>query len=195
METGIALDRHMKRHSALYKPGVLKPEKHHRLVDAIGRVCEVAGVRKEFVARSATEFCGQTEINWLMNIRQNSDEGVSGLFYLTVKEHNVEQRMMALAGACLRNYIHARVMTLGDVLSETNSGGHDDPSVLFIPNFCVTEKEHQLSQWDASSVYDLLLHRYTRSLQTVLGVHTMKVIESIYGVSCSQHIENYYTKA
>lgn len=195
MEMELGLDRHIEQHSTLYEPGVLRPEKHQRLVNALTRVCEVAGVRKEFVARSATEFCGPTEMTWLKNVRMNSDQGISGLYYLTVKEQNVEQRMMALAGACLRNYIHARVMTLGDVLSEYSSGGHDDPSVLLVPNFCLTEKEHQLSQWDASSVYDLLLHRYTRSLQTVIGVHTMKVIETIYGVSCKQHIENYYTKA
>jgi hypothetical protein len=86
-------------------------------------------------------------------------------------------------------------VTLSDVLAEVESGYHDDPTVLFIPNFCLTEKEYQLSQWDASAVYDLLLHRYMRSLQTVIGTNTLAVIETIYGVSCKDHIENYYMKA
>jgi hypothetical protein len=189
------IDRHIKKNAALYEPGILKPEKHQRLVDALPHVCEISGVRKEFVARSAKDFCGPAEMAWVNGFRENSDKGISGMYYLTTETKQVEQRMMALAGACLRNYINARVMTLGDVLAEVDSGYHDDPSALFIPNFCLTSKEYQLSQWDASAVYDLLLHRYTRSLQTVIGIFKLEVVEQIYGLSCKDHIENYYTKA
>jgi hypothetical protein len=102
---------------------------------------------------------------------------------------------MALAAACLRNYVHVRVMTLNDVITEKNDGVHDDPTVLFIPNFATVAKDHAVSQWDASLVYDLLLHRYTRSLQTVLSCRSKYTIaEKQYGLQTVKHLESYYTK-
>ena len=184
------LDVHVKRHADAYSSGLLKPEFHYRLVEDLDKVCAVSGVRREFVLTSSTDFCGPLEREWVRNIRHNSDAGVSGLLY--VSEANVERRMMALAGVCLRNYIHARVMTLNSVLEEVAAGNHNQPTVLFVLNFQAHQGKHSISKWDASTVYDVLLSRYTQKLQTVVSVSTLSDVEVLYGAAAMTHLEDHY---
>lgn len=182
---------HIEQHAAAYEPGVLKPQKHHKLVEVLGRICAFSGVRREYVTTSmAAHGCTGVELEYVRTLRKQASQGKAGLLYVGQKKF--EQRMMAVAGACLRNYIQARVVTLQMATNEVKEGVHNDASVLLIPNFATMGKTYATSEWDAGYVFDLLVHRYAQSLQTVLAALTWESIEKAYGPAVAKHLEQYY---
>ncbi len=85
------------------------PAEHDELVMRIGRVASVAGVPESAIyATPLSAHCGEQERRWFRRHRRLADEGVARLAYLGTQA--VEQRMAALAGAFLHNFVDARIL-------------------------------------------------------------------------------------
>ena len=132
----------------------------------------------------------------MRTLNQHSDAGVLGLVYVGRKPASpVAQRMMALAGACLRNFINAKVMTVQEVLARLKEGNMPNPSVLFIPNFFIG-KEHggAIPAWQVAGLWGLLLDRQAEGCQTFLYVEDMDAMAAQYGDTFKDHFINYFER-
>jgi hypothetical protein len=100
---------------------------------------------------------------------------------------------MAVAGACIRNFIDARVMTVQDCIKKTEKSEPPLCRVLCIPNFYVNSNDGgHIAKWNISGLYDLLLRRYTLELQTVVYVQDMKMLAQEYGNSMAEHLKKHF---
>jgi hypothetical protein len=103
-----------------YATGVLDKEVHDRLVADLGTYTRDAGIQPQWVWTKLSKTCGPTEMDYVRKFRFHQDAGaVHGLCYVreSGSDADVEEHMSAIAGAFLRNFIRARVMTVHRVLS------------------------------------------------------------------------------
>ena len=94
---------------------VLRPEKHRRLIADLASVCEVANVPPHMVKQSAKPFLSAKQLDWLVRFPQYAEAG-RGLVVLGEQAIAPDTIMMAMAGALIRNYIDARVVSLNTLL-------------------------------------------------------------------------------
>jgi len=98
------------------------------------------------------------------------------------------ERFSAMAAACLRNYIAARVMTVQDVLEALGEGTMPQPTVLLIPNFYTGADGGKMAQWDIPALLGMLYSRQSAGLQTVVYVNDLAPMGKAYGIGCEQHL-------
>ena len=110
------------------------------------------------------------------------DEGSkTGLRYVGGVER-VLDRMSAIGGACIRNYIEARIVPLED-LGEYD---HEDVSVLLVPDFYTGG----LSRWKRSKVFSILVARHAAKQATVIYISNEEALKDEYGVAVWQHLND-----
>lgn len=177
-----------------YATGVLVKEHHDRLVANLDEFARDAGIQPKWVWTKLADVCGPDEIEYFRAYRRHRAGGeVQGLIYLRgTPEADPEARMAALAGAFVRNFVRARVMTLATVMDQVKAGGVD-ATVLLIPNFCLSPKEGGVvAKWQTQILYDLLLQRSQSSQQTILYATDVKELEAQYGSALARFIERHY---
>lgn len=179
-----------------YATGVLDKEVHERLVANLDGYAMDAGIHKRWVWTPVAETCGPTEIAYLKAFNQHRAEGdLDGFCYVMNAEGSVEDRMQAMAGVLLRNFIRARVMTVDTVLELCAEGDYPDCTALLIPNFFVGsamaggKKAAALAAWRVRSLYDLLLRRQTGGRQTIIAVSNLEEMAKEYGHAMRSTIE------
>lgn len=179
-----------------YASNVLVPEVHNRLVMDIENVARAAGIPMHMIWTSATEFCEPEELDYTRHLPSKAADGLYGLVYVGTKHQKpVHMRMMALAGACVRNFINAKVMTLQDVLGALKKDAMPKPTVLLIPNFFVgKEQSGVMPQWQLSAMLGLLLNRQSEGLQTFVYVDDMAKMEAAYGDMLAVHVNTYFLR-
>jgi len=150
---------------------------HAQLLAAIDEVALHAGVPKAMFFRSATEFCSPGEIAWLAGYRTHQENNSGGLC-IHGKGDRISTRFSAMAAALIRNYIHARVVSLTDFLDEEDAM---DGSVLFIPNFYMVAVGKPLTSWQIQLVFDHLTKRFLAGKMTVVFVENLQALEKQYG--------------
>lgn len=172
-----------------YATGVLKPEVHHLLVKNLPRLASTANIPESMVLHKMSDFqCSLDEIKYVKKIRVHAEKGIYGAAYLGAS-NSFPTRMMAVAGACLRNFIDAKVMTLQEVLEEQQNGSMPEPKVLLIPNFFVAKSDGgKIADWHIAHLLGLLLSRMTKQLQTVVAVSDLNLMSKTYGEPIAQHI-------
>lgn len=180
-----------------YESHLLVPEVHSRLVQDIENVARAAGIPMNLIWTSATEYCTEQEIEFTRTLPQHAVEGVYGFMYLGTKHQQpVAMRMMALAGACIRNFINAKVMTVQDVLAACRKDAMPKPTVLFIPNFFVgKEQGGAIPAWQVSGLLGMLLNRQAEGLQTFVYVEDVDAMGAQYGDAFKQHFMTYFTRS
>lgn len=177
-----------------YSFGVLRPEHHDRLVaDLVGFAYD-AGIQPQHICTPLPDIVTEAERNYLRKFRSLRSNGVSGMV-LTGKNVNgkVEHRMAAFAGALVRNFIRARVMTLGTVLDHLPR--HDMPSVsaLLVPNFFSPANDAgSVASWQLSALYDHLLFRHMNGLQTILYASDLDLMAKEYGMTFRRHLDCHF---
>lgn len=165
-------------------------EFHARLLLEIERFTETAGIVPAMVWSRMAEYCTEEEIEWVRRMRQDK---TNGMVYVGSPNVPVEDKMMAIAGACLRNYIDARVMPVQDVIARLRADTMPHPTVLLIPNFCIEKGEGgDIAQWHISSLLGLLYSRLAKNLKTVLYVGSWASLEKNYGEAFKKHIASHY---
>lgn len=175
--------------------GVLNAEAHGPLLKDLDRIVVKAGIPIDMVCRSMKEFCSDVELSYVQNLRARMAERRSGLVYVgKLPGESVQTRMMAVAGACLRNYVNAKVMTLQDVLLALKLEKMPEPTVLLIPNFFLSKNEGgSVPEWQVSGLIGLLYARRAMDLQTFVYVQSMQELELGYGTVFRKHFESHFT--
>lgn len=172
---------------------VLHPERHARLVADIKNICATANVPELFVYNSMKSYCGADEIDWVVNF-SSYKKTFAGLVLKGLP--NPDTRCMAIAGALLRNFKDARVMTVSQILEATKNGKTLDFTCLLIPNlYVVTTKGNALTSWQSSLLYDVLLSRFVANKPTVVAVENLSALEEEYGSVFAQHLKMHYRTA
>jgi len=169
--------------------GLIDEREHDQLLADINGVIRQAGIPVEYVWTSIKEFCADDEVDYVASIKK--DDSALGMMYIgTFEGRPVNERMMSIAGACLRNYINAKVMTVQDVLSALKTDSMPSPTVLLIPNFCMGKKSGgHLAEWEKSNLLGLLYKRQQEDKKTVLYLSSMEDMEADYGKPFVDHVK------
>jgi hypothetical protein len=188
------IEKHVIHYPQYYVPGgILQPETHYRLAVDIPRFAQRARILPKFIYTSMVSICGQDEVAWFKSMNTHVDSGIAGLMFTGLIPH-VEDRMQAIAGACIRNFIDARVYTLQEVIEDQKEGSVPDCKVLLIPNFYLnTESGSKIAAWQSTSLLGLLYTRYQRGCQTVIYVENMTSMAKSYGGAFKAHFDEHYT--
>lgn len=177
---------------AAYESGLLDKDYHERLLADIRSVLQQTGIPESYVWTSMRKHCGDIEFKYVTNIKLHSTqkEPVYGMVYLgKVHEAPVNDRMMSIAGACIRSYINAKVMTLQEVLDALKATTMPSPTVLMIPNFFLSSSGGgRIAAWEVSSLIGLLYKRQQEEKQTVLYVGDWDGMKAEYGQVFADHI-------
>lgn len=178
-----------------YNDHILDEDVHSRLVADIDRVAAVANIPTNVILRSMKGICTPAEIQWVKGIRTREEDDKANLAYVGEKSSTpIESRMMAMTGACLRNFIDARVMTCQEVITKMGENRMPEPTVLLIPNFFISKSQGgHISSWHISSLLGLLITRLAKKKVTVLYIDDLKMLELEYGKPFAQHVKSYYT--
>ena len=176
-----------------YATGVLDPEEHDRMVADLAKIARDANLRPEWIWAKIDLHCTAGEIAWVRRFPFHSHEGRAGLCLVgRHPEPGVEDRMAALAGTLVRNFVRARLMTVNQVITAVDDGRPPEMSCLLVPNFFLGKTEAALPAWRLALLLDALLHRKLRGLQTVLYVTDLVALGKAYGMALRQHLEAHY---
>lgn len=175
----------------VYEEGLLDRDYHSRLVADGSAAIAAAGILPHMLWSKLSDYCSEEEISWVRAIRKQDTR--PGLLLMGKSTVSVESRMMAMTGACLRNYIDARLLTVQDVLALLKTDTMVSPTVLMIPNFCLDKGNGgDIATWQVSALLGLLVSRLTKGLRTVLYASSMQAVEMNYGDSFRSHLQTHY---
>lgn len=176
-----------------YATGVLKKEHHGRLVADLANIAMDAAIRPHWIYTSLLEVGSEAEVSWVKSFRANVNAGVSGLCIVGKNVPKVEDRMSAIAGALVRNFIRAKVVTVASLIEQHEEGATPDPTCLLIPNFFIGKTMGgDLPTWRIAKLHDILVERHMSGRQTVLYVTDMKNLAAEYGTPMAGLIESHY---
>lgn len=165
---------------------------HAQLLADIEGYTRTAGIPEHFVWTSIHQYCkGADEIDYVLSIKKSlherNGEHIGMVYVGDVAGEPINERMMSIAGVCLRNYINAKVMTVQKVLDSIKSGTMpNNVSVLLIPNFY--DKECQIAKWQIPELLGMLYDRQQEGKHTVLHVSDMKELKAEYGGAFFSHL-------
>ena len=176
----------------VFEIGILDRDYHDRLLTGLDKWTEIAGIPEEFVWSKLSRYCKDEDLAWVRELREDKSHGM-----IYTGDSNVEMKMMAITGACLRNYIDARFMTVQQVLSRLMDDDMPDASVVLIPNFCMegvagSDGSGSVLPWQSAKLLGWLYSRLAKGLKTVLYVSSMKTLEKHYGEAMAKHLKNHY---
>lgn len=168
---------------------ILDPVHHERLIADMEHVCKTANVLPLYVKQSMVGVSQPAEIEWVRQFREHSQNG-QGL--VLTGSLSPETRMMSIAGALLRNFVDARVISLTTMLEMRDNGVLPDCRVMLVPNLFLRSAGKALPAWKVHIVYDILLARMTSSKPTVVYVEDMNALAAEYGRVFADHLTQHY---
>lgn len=178
-----------------YNSGVLVPEVHSRLAQNLEQYARRANIYEAHVLHKMSKFsCSMPEISYVKSIRRQAEEnGLCGLMYSGTENSPVLTRMMAVAGACLRNFVDAKVVSLQELLSDLKEGRPPDVSVLLVPNFFIAkENGGKIAEWHIAELLGLLYTRMAKKQQTFVYVSDFKALVKTYGEPMGLHLSQHF---
>jgi hypothetical protein len=184
-------------HTDPYASGVLTKEHHDRLVADLDGHAKDAGIQQHWIWTPLAATCGGTEIDYVRRFKKHRVGGlIHGLCYVKASfAPDVEDRMFALAGAMVRNFVRGRVMTVGAVLDRIAKADPLDASALLIPNFFIAKAQGGgISSWHIAALYDLLVQRAARGDQTVIYATSLDDLGNEYGASFGALVQSHFLK-
>ena len=177
-----------------YASGVLQKNVHARIVADLPNIAAEASIRPEMIYTPLAQVCGEHEVEWVRRFKHHVAAGSAGLCLVgTDPSPDVETRMAAIAGALLRNWVRARVMTVNTLLELVEDKQTPDHTCLCIPNFMSQKvKQGGTAGWKIDNLLDALVQRQVRSLATVIYVPDMSAMVVEYGKGFKHHIETHF---
>lgn len=146
---------------------------HRQLIRELPHLARIAQIPEHMVYEPLSKYCGEEEIEWLKGLRRHSQEDCYGLWYTKAPDVGVSvtTRMQALAAACLRNFIDARVIDAGELIKASVEDDLPEPTVLLIPSLGNSlEVENKGHRFRAERLAEILLRRRLAGQHTVIGV-------------------------
>lgn len=167
---------------------LLDPVVHERLLADLDRIVGTAGVPRHAIWSRMSKACTDHEIDWVRYLRTPANSGL--VFVGKNHEPPVDAKMVAITGACLRNYTDARLMSVQDVIRRLKDDSMPLCTVLLIPNFCLEKEDGgDIPTWEITNLMGMLIDRASRNLKTVLAAPSMPMVEKQYGKSFRRHLE------
>jgi len=180
--------------AAAFKSGLLDRDYHERLLSDLPQLVAKAGVPMHAVWSRLSDYCTAEEIAWVRDLRCTPDNGI--VFYGDHFAVPVEDKMVAIAGVCLRNYTDARLMPVQEVIRRLKDDDMPTPSVLLIPNFCLPKDGGgDMPTWETTHLMGLLINRMGKGLKTILYCSSLETAEKQYGKAFRAHLESGYALA
>lgn len=171
---------HLQKFGTMYADGVLKPDIHRRLVEEIEEIAQSARIPVRCIYQTAKGICTQEELQWAARYNLYTAQGVDGLVY--VNTENTLNRMMALAGVFLRNFISAKVITVQDVCNCIADRQRIEDKVVFIPNFFLMKGQGgDMPSWKVSQLLGWLYERKAEGKATCIYVESLSGLKMEYG--------------
>ncbi len=163
---------------------------HYTLCQQLDSIADVAGVPVSLLNQSMREFCTKEEVEYVIHLFQHDD---AGAIYVGHTD-DVMVKMMAITGACVRNFIDARVRMLHDVLKGIKGDNPIDSRVVLIPNFCIGNSDRGIADWESTHLFGWLQDRAFSKKPTFLGVSDFVHVEKRLGSLVANFIKNNYTR-
>lgn len=175
-----------------YAAGVLKPDVHGRLVADLDNYARDAGIQAHWICDPLPEL-SDAEMSYLKQFRQHAASGdLAGMIYSSPKV-KADQLFSALAGALVRNFIRARVMTLGTALEHLASHTMPELDCVLIPNFYAPFNDGgHIAAWQVNAIYDFLVQRQVEGLQTILYATGKQQLAKEYGAPLNRLLTEHY---
>lgn len=176
-----------------YESGVLREDVHGRLVADIDNIGRDASIQVRWIWTPLASAVPADVVDWVKHYRTNVANGASGLCLVGSKVVGIEDSMSAIAGALLRNFIRARVLTLTQLFEAVDDQDTPQVSCLLLPNFFISKSlGGNLPAWRSNMLMDVLLQRHQSGLQTVIYVSDMKALAAEYGPAAASLVTNHY---
>lgn len=175
-----------------YDTGVLDRGVHSRLAQNLEHFAQRANIADVYILDKMSNFdCSDQEIAYVRTIKRAAAAKHFGLIYHGKETKPVMQRMMGVAGACVRNFIDAKVMSVQELFADIKAGNPPTATVLCIPNFFVAKSEGgKIAEWNISELLGVLYARMARGQQTLVYVSSMKELRTTYGDPIADHLKN-----
>jgi hypothetical protein len=177
-----------------YASGVLDKAVHERIVADIGNYAKDALIKPSWIWTSMTETCDGLVIDWVKKFRTHQHNDIAGLCFVGENPFpNIEDRMAAIAGALIRNFVRPKVLTLNMLVDAAEEGDIPDMSCVLVPNFFIDKKSGgTLAPWKVAALLDTMIFRRSQGLQTVVYVTDMSILAVEYGLAVRKHLESHY---
>ena len=176
---------------------VLQKDHHAQLVADLSGYAQDAGIQPVWICKALPDTISDQERDYLRGFRRHAENSVSGLIlHGKNTDGKVETHMSAMTGALVRNFIRARVMTLGTLIDHLAKGDVPDIAALMIPNFFLSASEGgTVAPWQVNALFDYLTYRHVSGMQTVLYASDMALLGKEYGMAFKGLIEAHYLKS
>jgi hypothetical protein len=178
-----------------YATEVLDPVVHDRLVADLDHYAHQAGIQPHYIWTPLANTCNAMEVAWIRSFLSEEKDGL--ILSGPNPDPSIESQLSAMAGALVRNFINARVMTLNQFLDATGSGNTPDQTCLFIPNFFVEKgtagagvSGSSLPAWRLNLLLDGLTSRALDGNKTVIYVSDPKQMRMEYGAALHHLLAN-----
>ncbi len=148
------------KNEQIFSKGCLTPDKHGPLVAEIDKFAAVAGLggaNKRYIWEPLEKYnLSDMEVTVLKGLKQLSSLGKGGVIYVGQKPAAIADRLMALTGCMVRNYVDARFTPLEHLITEYKEQRCIAAEVACVPN--LHTEATCLQAWQKSLLSDLLLH-------------------------------------
>jgi hypothetical protein len=173
---------------------ILHKEYHARLLEDIEHFADVANVPVSMIHEPLAKYCNADEVSWVKAIMLHRENGIAGLCLTGIdKSQPVETKMWAMGAALLRNYIDARVVTMGTLLEEHKEGEVESPTVLLIPNLYVEYAGGKPNtNWQVNILQDILMRRLVEKKTTIIYVQSIEGLKKNFGEGIGVFIEAHW---
>lgn len=159
---------------------------HKRLIGNAAFYAEQAGIEELWLWQPLEDSVGPNELKWVSQYHKLREMRVCGILYLGKYEAetglSVGERMQAMTGALVRNFIDARCKSLAEALEQDV-----DCDCLMIHDFALHDKV-AFKIRDAGS--RLVMDRARRGEKTILYGSRMSLIEDEFGEALTSHLDS-----
>ena len=160
-----------------YKVGILTSEKHETLIRNLDGIIKRTGITRDALTTSMRT----NQISTLGDIKFVTNFMVDGanlnLLFTRGQATRMIHRMKAIG-----YYIESRVYDLGQVMDSVEDGGSsnlDIVSCLILPSVFTTPGGRSLSPYRVHLLYELLMHRVSCGLSTVMYVDSLDELSKL----------------
>ena len=177
-----------------YAAGALIEGEHEPLVANLLAFAKTAGVAPVQICTPLGDRISTAENHYVRKFHFHRTGGeVSGLCLTGLDTMLAEDHMVAITSCLVRNFIDARLMTIGTLLGMMTSGDDPNCTCLLLSNFFLSKAEGGgVSAWQIPVMLDLLLARKLAGQQTVIYVSDMAKLKKEYGAAFGRLIESQY---
>ena len=192
------LEGHIAANKKYYSAGILNPSYHARLVLDLERLSKLARVPEQYIINSMKTWCFDAEVAWLADFRQHKNSSdMRGLALFNIspfdkeRKVSVDDHFLGIAGACIRNYIDARVFTLQEIIEMVKINALPECTVALVPNFFVASAG-TIANWQISGLLGWLSTRYISGQYTVLYIEDKVKLPAAYGKAIANHLDAHF---